>query len=57
MSTFVAARESSAGPFPRAAGAQSGSVRLGAGPFGRAGVEHLPSGQRNAEARWLGGPG
>lgn len=57
MSTLVAARESPAGRFSRAGGAQSGSVRLGASPLGRAGVVRLPSGARDAKERRLGGRG
>lgn len=56
---LVAARESPAGRFCRAGGAQSGSVRLGASPLGRAGragVVRLPSGPRNAKERRSGGP-
>lgn len=51
MSTLDEARESPAGRFSRAGGAQSGSVRLGASALWGVGVARLPSGPWNAEDR------
>lgn len=51
MSTLDEARESPAGRFSRAGGAQSGSVRLGANALWGVGVARLPSGPWTAKDR------